>query len=66
VKLDNNYNNQLENPYTADTGAGSDLLNLGVIAWSIGKDGGGAKIGDKGNGGAKTSTTSDDDVISWQ
>ena len=66
VKLDNNYNNQIENPYTGNTGAGFDVLNLGVIAWSIGKDGAGAKTGDKGNGGSKTSATSDDDVISWQ
>ena len=66
VRMDNNYNNKLENPYTANTGAGFDPVNLGAIAWSTGKDLDGAKAGGKGNGGAKSSTTSNDDVISWQ
>lgn len=64
VKIDNNYNNQLENPYTADTGAGTMILNLGVIAWSIGKDNAGATAST--NGVAKNAGTGDDDVISWQ
>src|SRR5262249_24528610 len=42
VKLDNNYNSQLKNPYTGNTGAGTDILNIGVMAWSLGKDGLGA------------------------
>jgi prepilin-type N-terminal cleavage/methylation domain-containing protein len=66
VKLDNNYNNLLENPYTSSTGAGFEVLNVSAIAWSIGKDADGAKTGDKGNGGAKNTGASDDDVISWQ
>ena len=66
IKIDNNYNNQLENPYNANTGAGFDTLNLGVIAWSLGKDLDGARTGLKGNGGPKNSGTGKDDVISWQ
>jgi type II secretory pathway pseudopilin PulG len=65
VEIDGNYNNQITNPYTADTGAGPGTLTIGVIAWSLGKDG-------LGGSGAKTATPpappgpSDDDVISWQ
>jgi len=59
IRIDGDYNNQLTNPYTADTGAGPSPLSNGVIAWSLGKDG-------LGGTGAKNSTTSDDDVISWQ
>ncbi len=66
VKMDNNYNNQLENPYTANTGAGFSVMNLGTMIWSIGKDGKGATTGTIGNGGSKKSADSDDDVISWQ
>jgi prepilin-type N-terminal cleavage/methylation domain-containing protein len=60
--IDTSYNNQLTNPYTADTGAGPGTVATGVIAWSLGKDG-------LGGSGAKTATPpgpSDDDVISWQ
>jgi len=59
IRIDGDYNNQLPNPYTADTGAGPGTLTQGVIAWSLGKDG-------AGGSGAKNSGTSDDDVISWQ
>jgi prepilin-type N-terminal cleavage/methylation domain-containing protein len=62
VEIDGNYDNQIPNPYTADTGAGPGTLTVGVIAWSLGKDG-------LGGSGAKTATPpgpSDDDVISWQ
>ena len=62
VRLDNNYNNLLANPYNSNAGFGT--LNLGVIAWSIGKDGGGAV--EKTGGGDKKAGQSDDDVISWQ
>ena len=64
VKIDNNYNNVIENPYTENTGAGAGL-NLGAIAWSLGKDADGAKTGAKGSGGPKNSGKSEDDVISW-
>jgi len=55
VAIDGNYDNQLTNPYTADTGAGPATLNIGVIAWSLGKD--------QTQG---TTFTASDDVISWQ
>jgi prepilin-type N-terminal cleavage/methylation domain-containing protein len=59
VRIDCDYNNQVSNPYAADTGAGPATLSQGVIAWSLGKDG-------TGGSGAKNSGASDDDVISWQ
>jgi len=59
VRIDCDYNNQVNNPYAADTGAGPATLSQGVIAWSLGKDG-------TGGSGAKNSGASDDDVISWQ
>jgi len=55
LALDATYDNQITNPYTADTGAGPTTLRQGVIAWSIGKD---KTLG--------TSFTASDDVISWQ
>jgi prepilin-type N-terminal cleavage/methylation domain-containing protein len=62
VRIDSDYDNQVDNPYTGNTGAGADKIRQGVIAWSLGKDG-------LGGSGAKTATppaSSDDDVISWQ
>jgi prepilin-type N-terminal cleavage/methylation domain-containing protein len=62
VEIDANYDNQVTNPYTADTGAGPSPQRIGVIGWSLGKDG-------LGGSGAKTGNPagpSDDDVISWQ
>jgi prepilin-type N-terminal cleavage/methylation domain-containing protein len=55
VMIDGSYDNQLTNPYTADTGAGPATLAVGVIAWSLGKD------QTKG-----TNFNASDDVISWQ
>jgi len=55
IKIDNNYNGTLTNPYTADTGAGPSSLNIGVIAWSVGK-----------NATQGTDFNASDDVISWQ
>jgi prepilin-type N-terminal cleavage/methylation domain-containing protein len=55
VRIDGNYDNQLANPYTHDTGAGPLTLNIGVIAWSLGKD--------QTQG---TDFSASDDVISWQ
>jgi prepilin-type N-terminal cleavage/methylation domain-containing protein len=60
VAIDGTYDNQIANPYTASTGAGTSPLNIGVISWSAGKDG---KAPD--NGGTQTFSDSDD-VISWQ
>jgi len=56
LRIDGDYNNQLTNPYTADTGAGPGTLNIGVIAWSFGKDG----------AQGTTNFSASDDVISWQ
>ncbi len=61
VKIDGNYDNQLANPYSADTGAGPTPLAIGVIAWSGGKDGKAPP-----DSGATTTFTDSDDVISWQ
>ena len=38
LRIDGDYDNQLPNPYTADTGAGRQHLTIGVIAWSLGSD----------------------------
>ncbi|MGC3991406.1 MAG: type II secretion system protein [Chthoniobacteraceae bacterium] len=64
VRMDTNYNHQLPNPYTADTGAGPDPLTAGVIVWSIGKDGMGGL--DKSGNGPKNTGASQDDIVSWQ
>jgi prepilin-type N-terminal cleavage/methylation domain-containing protein len=61
VKIDGSYDNQLTNPYSANTGAGPTPLAIGVIAWSGGKD---AKA--PPDSGATTTFTDSDDVISWQ
>ena len=66
VKIDGSYDNQLTNPYTADTGAGPSPLTAGVIAWSLGADLG---LGTNGDGRYKTTATPPvqcDDAISWQ
>jgi prepilin-type N-terminal cleavage/methylation domain-containing protein len=59
IAIDATYNNQITNPYTADTGAGPGTLRQGVIGWSLGKDG-------AGGSGNKNSGTSADDILSWQ
>ena len=62
VRMDNNYSGAVENPYSWN--AGFNPIQLGVIAWSIGKDLDGAKIA---TGGCdKKMGTCSDDVISWQ
>src|SRR5438876_3170211 len=38
VEIDGGYNNTVANPYTANAGA-TPNLTIGVIAWSLGKDG---------------------------
>jgi prepilin-type N-terminal cleavage/methylation domain-containing protein len=59
IRIDGTYDNQLLNPYTQN--AGATPLQLGVISWSLGKDGlGGQGSADKNAGNAA------DDVISWQ
>ena len=61
IRIDGGYNNQVANPYTADTGAGAATLNQGVIAWSAGSD---AKS--PGFNSGTTTFSASDDVISWQ
>jgi prepilin-type N-terminal cleavage/methylation domain-containing protein len=61
IRVDGDYNNQLPNPYTADTGAGAGTLNQGVIAWSAGQDG-----KSPGYNGGTTTFSASDDVPSWQ
>ena len=55
IRIDGDYDNQVDNPYTANTGAGFDKIRQGVVAWSLGKD-----------GGQGTDFKASDDVISWQ
>ncbi len=57
IRIDADYNSAVSNPYTG--GAGFDPISAGCVAWSFGPD-------SKGGSGAKTSTDSDDDLISWQ
>jgi prepilin-type N-terminal cleavage/methylation domain-containing protein len=57
IAIDGDYNNSLANPYSSN--AGSTTLQIGVIAWSLGKD-------QAGGSGDKKAGTADDDVISWQ
>ncbi|PYJ84256.1 MAG: hypothetical protein DME73_00385, partial [Verrucomicrobia bacterium] len=52
IAIDGNYDNQITNPYTADTGAGPGTLRQGVLAWSYGKD---TKLGNNGDGKYKNS-----------
>jgi prepilin-type N-terminal cleavage/methylation domain-containing protein len=61
VEIDTGYDNQIPNPHSADTGAGPVTLNIGVIAWSGGKDGLAPP-----DSGATTNFNNSDDVISWQ
>lgn len=64
IRVDADYDNQVANPYAADTGAGPTNIRQGVIAWTVGKD---AKLGNNGNNQFKDSNgVQSDDVISWQ
>lgn len=58
IRVDTNYDNQVSNPYPADSALPD--IRQGVITWSGGKD---RKTPD--NGGAQSLKNSDD-VISWQ
>jgi len=62
VEIDGDYNNQLANPYSLN--AGGATLQIGVIAWSFGKDGQSDSV--PGPAADKNAGTADDDVISWQ
>jgi prepilin-type N-terminal cleavage/methylation domain-containing protein len=59
IRIDGDYNNQVNNPYAAN--AGANPLPLGVIALSLGAD----QLGGVGSSD-KNAGTASDDVISWQ
>jgi prepilin-type N-terminal cleavage/methylation domain-containing protein len=63
IKVDGDYSNQLANPYTLNAGAAPNL-QIGVIAWSFGKDAQSQSI--PGPAPDKGAGINDDDVISWQ
>jgi prepilin-type N-terminal cleavage/methylation domain-containing protein len=58
VTIDTDYDNQVDNPYSANASS-MPKLRSGVIAWSLGKD---SKLGNNGD----NKFTNCDDVISWQ
>ncbi len=62
IGVDGGYTGYVNNPY--NKGAGSVPLRLGVIVYSWGPDA--LTTGDFFGGGAKTDSTSQDDVLSWQ
>src|SRR6266550_4378158 len=62
VRIDGTYDNQLVNPYALN--AGATPLQIGVIAWSFGKDAQSQSV--PGPAADKKTGTNDDDVISWQ
>ena len=63
VEIDGNYDNQIANPYTADTGAGGASIQQGVIAWSFGIDAASQSVTAVAS---KSTGMNKDDVISWQ
>src|SRR5437868_4011937 len=66
IAIDGDYDNQITtNPYGANNGAGPQPLRQGVIAWSLGKDGGPGKV-TSGNPTGNNIFTGSDDIISWQ
>ena len=68
VRLDGNYDNELNNPY--GTNAGSNPLRENVIAWSVGKDRTSSAptthLNAAAGGGDFRTGTNRDDIISWQ
>ena len=62
AQINGTYDNQLPNPYTAHAGSFPNL-QIGVMAWSLGKDQSGATAAASGD---KNTGVYDDDVISWQ
>jgi prepilin-type N-terminal cleavage/methylation domain-containing protein len=62
VRIDGDYDNQLNNPYSLN--AGPATVAIGVIAWSFGKDTQSGSV--PGPAADKNAGNADDDVISWQ
>jgi prepilin-type N-terminal cleavage/methylation domain-containing protein len=63
VRVDTDYDNQVNNPYSQNAG-GAPLLRSGVIAWSFGKDA--LSQSTSATPSDKNTGTNKDDVISWQ
>jgi prepilin-type N-terminal cleavage/methylation domain-containing protein len=63
VRIDGDYSNSVANPYSANAGA-TPNLQIGVIAWSFGKDAQSQSI--SGPLSDKSTGTNADDIISWQ
>ncbi|HVF72721.1 MAG TPA: prepilin-type N-terminal cleavage/methylation domain-containing protein [Chthoniobacterales bacterium] len=71
VRMDANYDNEVDNPYYPDTTAGPEKIRQGVLGWSLGKNGvrGGGSTTDPSFGkepGAADKYQGSGDVISWQ
>jgi prepilin-type N-terminal cleavage/methylation domain-containing protein len=64
IVIDGTYDDQITNPYTADTGAGPGTLTQGVIGWSFGKDAQSQSV--PGPAPNKNAGTNIDDILSWQ
>jgi len=69
IKIDGNYDNQLNNPYTLNAGGTTVggvtvLQGIGVIAWSFGSDRQSQSV--PGPAPDRNAGVNADDVISWQ
>jgi prepilin-type N-terminal cleavage/methylation domain-containing protein len=69
IKIDGNYDNQLNNPYTLNAGGTTVggvtvLQGIGVIAWSFGSDKQSQSV--PGPAPDRNAGVNADDVISWQ
>jgi prepilin-type N-terminal cleavage/methylation domain-containing protein len=62
ITIDGDYSNSIANPYS--TNAGAATLQIGVIAWSFGKDTQSQSL--PGPAADKGAGTNADDIISWQ
>ena len=63
VRIDTDYDNQVNNPYSQNAGS-APFLRTGVIAWSFGKDA--LSQSTSTTPADKNTGTNKDDIISWQ
>jgi prepilin-type N-terminal cleavage/methylation domain-containing protein len=63
IRIDTDYDNQVNNPYSQNAGS-APLLRNGIIAWSFGKDA--LSQSPATTSADKNTGTNKDDVISWQ
>ena len=63
IRIDTDYDNQVNNPYSQNAGS-APLLRSGVVAWSFGKDA--LSQSTAMTSADKNTGTNKDDVISWQ